>query len=337
VKSAAEPGSARRYLDLALTGDVVGAVAVALRRLSEGASPEAVLEEVLVPAQREVGDRWHRNEIGVADEHVATGAAYAALYALADTVPTSPASARIVIGCAEGDWHALTTHILALQLRARGFAVTVLGASTPADHLARFLERHRPHAFAVSCSVPLYYSGVARLADAAHACDVPVLAGGRALGPERARRLGADGWAADAGAAARVLREWQAHRPPDPLIPTRLDAGALTLDVLAPDLAGQAMDALASAYPAMAGYATEELARTREDLVFIVRYVAAARLVDDPAVLTEFLDWLAALLAARQVPPRALVAGLEALRPGIADVDREAGRLVELGLRYLAT
>ena len=55
--------------------------------------------------------------------------------------------------------------------------MTVLGASTPADHLTRFLERHRPDAFAVSCSLSVHYCGVARLADAAHRCGVPVARG----------------------------------------------------------------------------------------------------------------------------------------------------------------
>ena len=71
-----------------------------------------------MPAQREVGELWHRNEIGVADEPPATGVAYAGLHALADTVSAPAPTTRVVIGCAEGEWHALTTHVLALQLRA---------------------------------------------------------------------------------------------------------------------------------------------------------------------------------------------------------------------------
>lgn len=337
MTAASTPSVADRYLDLALAGDVEQAVAVTLARLAQGGSAEAVLDEVLVPAQRELGDRWHRNEIGVADEHVASHTAYAVLYALADTMSTPAPTGRVVIGCAEGDWHGLTTHILALALRTRGFAVSVLGASTPADHLARFLERHRPDAFVVSCSLPLYYSGVARLADAAHRCGVPVVAGGRALRPDRARRLGADGWAADAAGAALLLHEWQVQRPPDLEIPTRLDLAAVELDVLAHGLSDAALDELMLAFPAMAGYSTERLLRTREDLAFIVQYVAAAKLVDDPDVLTDFLAWLGTLLTARHVPAEALVAALEVLQPALADLDPEAGRLTDLGLEYLRT
>ena len=128
----------------------------------------------------------------------------------------------------------------------------------------------------MSCSLPLYYTGLARLTDAAHLCGVPVLAGGRALRPEHARRLGADGWAADAAGAAQLLNDWLVHGPPDPVIPTPLDPGAVALDAAAHELSVAALDGLMVAYPAMADFPADQLSRTREDLAFIVQYVAAA-------------------------------------------------------------
>ena len=69
--------------------------------------------------------------------------------------------------------------------------------------------------------------------------------------------------------------------------------------------------------------------RTREISPAITRFTAAARLVGDPTVLTEMLDWL------RDVPrqPRrgrrsSLNAGLGALAPVIRRTDPEAARLV---------
>ena len=120
-----------------------------------------------------------------------------------------------MVACAEGDWHSLPAQMFAEMLRAEGFAVAFLGASTPADHVAAFLSRQRPDALAVSCNLALFFGGVTRLADAAHRHDIPVLAGGRALGrdPRRAARLGADAWAAGIDGAVAVLRGWR-HEPP---------------------------------------------------------------------------------------------------------------------------
>ena len=91
----------------------------------------------------------------------------------------------VVVTCAEGDWHAIAAHMFAEQLRSRGVVVAYLGASTPADHVARFFARHRPEVVAVSCNLPLYFRGLSRIADVAHALGIPVLAGGAGDGRER--------------------------------------------------------------------------------------------------------------------------------------------------------
>lgn len=214
-------------------------------------------------------------------------------------------------------------------LRSHGFAAAFLGASTPVDHAAAMLERDRPLALAVSCNLPIAFRGLRQMAEAAHRCGVPALAGGRALGTDarRALRLGADAWGAGVDDAAQVLRDWQEHPPLVSAGPVPSDPAIEALELQADSIALGAFDVLAAAVPEMAGYDDRQVARTKEDLVFIVQFVAAARLVDDPTVLTDFVVWLRRVLAARDVPREALDAGISALAPLIAEVDPEAGRM----------
>ena len=274
----------------------------------------------------------------MADEHLATGVAEVALHALAGTV-TAPATAGfVVVACAEGDWHGIAAHMFAEQLRSRGFAVAYLGASTPADHVASFVARHHPDALAISCNLPLFYAGVTRLADAAHTHGVPVLAGGRSLGggPERALRIGADGWATDLDEAVRLLTAWQHDPPAVAGEPTRFERSAMELDASAPHIGRLVFEDLTRRFPAMTSYDDAQLARTREDLVFIVQFIAASQLVGDTTVLTAFLTWLTDLLAARGVPRRALEAGLESLQSVLIEVDQSAAKLCDTGLAHLS-
>jgi hypothetical protein len=69
--------------------------------------------------------------------------------------------------------------------------------------------------------------------------------------------------------------------------------------------------------------------------VYIVQFLAATLLAADPAIFGDFLDWLRNLLAQRGVPPQALIAGLEALRPGVEAVDAGAALLLDLGHQEL--
>ena len=47
---------------------------------------------------------------------------------------------RIVIACAEHEWHALPAMLVSAALRSRGWHVTLLGASTPTARLNRYLQ-----------------------------------------------------------------------------------------------------------------------------------------------------------------------------------------------------
>jgi len=228
--------------------------------------------------------------------------------------------------------------MIADLLQNEGFAVVCLGASTPADQITRFVKRRRPDALVVSCNLPIFFAGVTRVTDAAHEQGLPVLVGGRAFfgAPGRAQLLGADGYAETSADAANVLDGWRESPPRVRTEPTEIRRDVALLESDAAELAHGSFEDLAERFPPMASYAPNQLDRTREDLEYIVRFVAAAQLVDDQSVFTEFLDWLVQLLRARRVPKAAVIAGLEALQPHLAQHDFAAGRIASTGLEHLS-
>jgi methanogenic corrinoid protein MtbC1 len=326
------------YIEHALAGDTRSSVGLAMGLLDAGTPESKIITDLIAPAQRRVGERWHRNLLSVAEEHLATGAAQAVLCALADATHDTETASLVVVACAEGDWHGVAAQMFSEQLRSRGTHVAFLGASTPAEHVAMFMERNRPEALVVSCNLPIFYAGITRLADVAHALGVPVIAGGRSIvgNPERAMRLGADGWANDIDDAVNLLGAWRRRPPPIREGSTTLDPQAVELDARARELAVVAFDDLAHRFPAMAHYDARQLTRTREDLAFIVRFAAAAQLVDDDEVFTTFLEWLVQLLEARDVPAAALIGGLVSLQPHLGRLSGNAGRLASLGCDHLS-
>jgi hypothetical protein len=169
----------------------------------------------------------------------------------------------------------------------------------------------------VSCSVPIFLSGALRSVQAAQAEGVPVLVGGHAFGPDdlRARRLGADGWAPDADAAGRLLGEWRRQPPSVGKRPAGMrDAEPLELEAARAELVEAAMSELFLRFPPLAGYSETQLARTREDLGYILQFLEAALLTDDPRLfLDEFLPWLTGVLTSRGLPSGVVTVGLEAL------------------------
>lgn len=327
------PGDAAEYRARATAGDARAGVRLALDLLARGV-PFDDLVQMLADVQRDVGRRWADAEWSVADEHLVSGVSQRVLDALAAEVELPPPVGRGVVACAEGEWHALPAQMLAERLAVRGFSVAFLGGSTPPEHVASFMARVPADFLAVSCSVALHYPGVAALVAAGHAAGVPVIAGGRALDAARAERLGADGWAEGPDDAAEVLRRWiQEGSPRTPgRPPVTLDQTALALDRAAPAHAEAALDLLSARVPVVAGWSARRVARAREGLEHLVRFVAAALLVQDATVLEEVIGWLRPLLAVRGVPDGVVDGGLLAVH------DVLAGRVpagAELLARYL--
>jgi methanogenic corrinoid protein MtbC1 len=307
-----------QFVDHLARRDRRSAVRQALGLADAGASVQYLVQGLLGPAQAEVGRRWEANRWSVADEHAATAISDAVLAALAWRIEAAEDQGHVVVTCAEGEWHSLPARMVAEVLRTHGWLVTFLGASTPADHVRRFVDEvGGAVGVVVSCSVPIFLGGALRSVQAAQAEGVPVLVGGRAFGPDdlRARRLGADGWAPDADAAGRLLGEWRRQPPAVGKRPAGMrDAEPLELEAARSELVEAAMGELFLRFPPLAGYSEGQLARTREDLGYILQFLEAALLTDDPRLfLDEFLPWLTGVLTSRGLPAAVVAVGLEAL------------------------
>ena len=99
-------------------------------------------EEVLRPVLAAVGERWTELPHGVAVEHVLSHVAAAALGAT--IAPRPPGPPTVLLACVPVEEHDLPLVALGAALAQRGIAATLVGAATPANTLARAVERGRP-------------------------------------------------------------------------------------------------------------------------------------------------------------------------------------------------
>ncbi len=115
-----------------------------------------IADAVLLPPLRKIGDLWRRGELSVAQEHIATQTAIAALRALraALALPSMMTNERLAICCnSEEDFHELPVHIAALTLEAAGWSIVELGASTPFSALAELIERYHPQLVCIASTI----------------------------------------------------------------------------------------------------------------------------------------------------------------------------------------
>jgi excisionase family DNA binding protein len=190
---------------LLVAGDEPQAWRLVQDALSSAFAVEPLYFGVIGPAMRAVGDAWEAGTISVADEHRASVIAQRIVGRLGPLfVHRGPTRGRIVLGTPAGDRHALATALIADPLRGRRFAVTDLGADTPAGSFAEVVASgDRPRAVGIAASIAVGDDVVAATVDLIHAAaPVPVILGGRAiLSVDHATALGADAYSASAADA----------------------------------------------------------------------------------------------------------------------------------------
>jgi methanogenic corrinoid protein MtbC1 len=293
------------YLAALSAADAAEAVGVLDRAQARGVPAQRLILDVVAPAQQQVGQRWFEGSWSVADEHAATAVSEQAVALLCPPLTGRPDVPRVVMACAEGEWHTLPARLAAELTRISQAEVLFLGASLPADHLRQHLAASGADALALSCTMPTNLIAAARSIAAAHEVGVPVVVGGRAwgVGDFRARRLGADARLDDAAQLVALLDVLQPGVQPSPELPGE----ALLLDAPADELVLLALERQTAANAWMRGMTAFQQARTKEDLRWLARHAAAAVACDDPTIVRDLLDWLHALLTPRGVPAAAVL------------------------------
>ena len=129
-----------------------GSIARTLDAARETLGLDRTVDEVLLPAMREIGEWWHAGRIDVSHEHLATNATQAWLAALRPTGPPRPQS-PIILSCGPLDHHTLGLEAIGALLRQRHWDCRMLGARTPTESLARAVAETDAVAVVLVCHV----------------------------------------------------------------------------------------------------------------------------------------------------------------------------------------
>jgi DNA-binding transcriptional MerR regulator len=149
--SAVESASAELHEAIAELDDA--AAHSAFDRLLADYSLDAVLEGVVLPLLRELGDGWARGDVSIAQEHFASNVLRGRLLGLARGWDRG-VGPRAVLACPPGERHDLGLLIFGLALREHGWRITFLGADTPLESLAGAVDTLAPDALVLAVIDP---------------------------------------------------------------------------------------------------------------------------------------------------------------------------------------
>lgn len=133
------------YLKLLLRGQEVEAGAMLIDAYLHHHSLPSIFDHIITGAMHDVGERWFRGDISVADEHLATQMVLSGLEKLRGVVVPEDQTGLSAICCGiEGDLHELPVHLAEIILESEGWDVINLGPNTPLFSLAEMVKQKQP-------------------------------------------------------------------------------------------------------------------------------------------------------------------------------------------------
>lgn len=107
-------------------------------------------EKIIKPSMYRIGDLWEKNQITVADEHLATATLkylLATVFTHQEALENHP---KALLFCIEGEHHSLGLELANEVFKEKQWNTRYLGANVPVKDALTFIEAWEPHVIGIS-------------------------------------------------------------------------------------------------------------------------------------------------------------------------------------------
>lgn len=182
--------------------------------VDEGMPVKTILDDGLILAMSNIGEKFRKNEVYVPEMLVAARAmamGLAILEPLLTATGVKPIG-KVVIGTARGDLHDIGKNLVAMMMKGMGATVFDLGVDVP-DHM--YVEKAEEVGADIVCLSALLTTTMPAIGDVVKEFEKSgvrskyyIMVGGAPLSQAFADQVGADAYAANAGDAADVAKSY---------------------------------------------------------------------------------------------------------------------------------
>lgn len=182
--------------------------------LNAGVPAKDLLDRGLIAGMDRVGERMEREEMFIPEVLMAAKAMSSAVNLLKPLLAESEVGARgkVVIGTVKGDLHDIGKNLVAMLLESTGLEVYNLGVDIAPEKFIAVVKEKNADILALSAllttTMPMMKETIAALTRAGIRNRVKVMIGGAPVSQDYANQIGADGYAPDAGSAAKLAKSF---------------------------------------------------------------------------------------------------------------------------------
>ena len=191
--------------------DQDGASELTKKALDNGIKPDQILENALIPAMANVGNKFSRNEIFVPQMLMAARAMHGAMVHIKPffTSGETKRKGKFIIGTVSGDLHDIGKNLVAMMIEGGGWEVIDLGVDAGPDKFLKALDEHPEAVVGLSALLTTTMENMSKIVAAVkekHPSS-KVLVGGAPVTMDYCRKIGADFYSPDPQGAVNYLKQ----------------------------------------------------------------------------------------------------------------------------------
>jgi len=190
------------------------AIAVTETAIAENIPPKTLIEDYMIKAMEEIGNRFERQEAFVPELLMAGRAMKSSLNLLQPVLKQSGTSAtigKVVIGTVKGDLHDIGKNLVASMFEGCGFEVIDVGIDVDSGKFIDAIKEHNADILGLSAllttTMPYMKTVIEELDKAGLRNKVKVMVGGAPVSENFAMEIGADGFSDSANSAVAKAKE----------------------------------------------------------------------------------------------------------------------------------
>ena len=194
-----------------LAFDAATATAKTQAELDAGTDIEVILNEGLIGAMDEVGERFSAGDLFVPEMLVAAQAMKSGLELLKPHLADGQSQSKgtVVIGTVKGDLHDIGKNLVAMMMEGAGFEVVDVGVDIDSEAFVKAAAEKNADVIALSAllttTMPAMEATVKAVKEAG--MTVKTIIGGAPVTQAFSDQIGADGYSADAPGAVKLVKE----------------------------------------------------------------------------------------------------------------------------------
>jgi len=171
-----------------------------------------ILNKGLIAGMDIVGEKMENGDMFIPEVLMAAKAMAGSVVILKPLLKAgeSIAGARVIIGTVKGDLHDIGKNLVSMMMESAGMEVYNLGVDiTPAEFVAQIKEKNAQIvclSALLTTTMPMMKQTVDAIVESGLRDQVKILVGGAPVTQSFSDEIGADGFAADAGAASKLAK-----------------------------------------------------------------------------------------------------------------------------------